>query len=255
MGRFDGKVAIITGGGKGGGIGWGLSTAFAKEGCNLAITGRNLQKLEDAKAELEEKYGVKVLPLQADGSDEEQVAAAVKKVAEEFGRIDFLINNAQNSASGLTLVEHSKEDFDKAIYSGIYAVFFYMKHCHPYLKEAKGSVVNFASGAGLFGRFGQSSYAAAKEGIRGMTRVAATEWGPDGINCNVICPLVMTSQLAKWKEEYPEAYAKQIGSIPAGRFGDAESDIGRTAVFLCSEDASYISGETITMQGGSGLRP
>ena len=65
----------------------------------------------------------------------------------------------------------------------------------------------------------------------------------------------MTSQLAKWKEEYPEAYAKQIGSIPAGRFGDAESDIGRTAVFLCSEDASYISGETITMQGGSGLRP
>ena len=88
-----------------------------------------------------------------------------------------------------------------------------------------------------------------------MTRVAATEWGPDGINCNVICPLVMTSQLAKWKEEYPEAYAKQIGGIPAGRFGDAESDIGRTAVFLCSEDASYISGETITMQGGSGLRP
>ncbi|WP_303249785.1 SDR family NAD(P)-dependent oxidoreductase [uncultured Slackia sp.] len=255
MGKFDGKVAIITGGGKGGGIGWGLSTAFAKEGCNLAITGRNVKKLEDAKEELERLYGIKVLCLQADGGDEAQVEAAVKQVADEFGRIDFLINNAQNSASGLTLIEHTKEDFDKAVFSGLYAAFFYMKHCHPYLKEAKGSVVNFASGAGLFGRYGQSSYAAAKEGIRGMTRVAATEWGPDGINCNVICPLVMTSQLAAWKEEYPEAYEKTIQGIPAGRFGDAESDIGRTAVFLCSEDASYISGETLTLQGGSGLRP
>ncbi len=255
MGKFDGKVAIITGGGKGGGIGWGLSTAFAKEGCNLAITGRNVAKLEGAKEELERLYGIKVLCLQADGGDEDQVAAAVKQTADEFGRIDFLINNAQNSASGLTLVEHTKEDFDKAIYSGLYAAFFYMKHCYPYLKEAKGSVVNFASGAGLFGRPGQSSYAAAKEGIRGMTRVAATEWGPDGINCNIICPLVMTSQLAAWKEEYPEMYAQTLQGIPAGRFGDAESDIGRTAVFLCSEDASYISGETITLQGGSGLRP
>lgn len=255
MGKFDGKVAIITGGGKGGGIGWGLSTAFAKEGCNLAITGRNVKKLEDAKEELERLYGIKVLCLQADGGDEAQVEAAVKQTAEEFGRIDFLINNAQNSASGLTLIEHTKEDFDKAIMSGLYAAFFYMKHCYPYLKEAKGSVVNFASGAGLFGRYGQSSYAAAKEGIRGMTRVAATEWGLDGINCNVVCPLVMTAQLAAWKEEYPEAYEKTIQGIPAGRFGDAESDIGRTAVFLCSEDASYISGETITLQGGSGLRP
>lgn len=255
MGKFDGKVAIITGGGKGGGIGWGLSTAFAKEGCNLTITGRNVKKLEDAKEELERLYGVKVLCLQADGGDEAQVEAAVKQTADEFGRIDFLINNAQNSASGLTLIEHTKEDFDKAVMSGLYAAFFYMKHCYPYLKEAKGSVVNFASGAGLFGRYGQSSYAAAKEGIRGMTRVAATEWGPDGINCNVICPLVMTAQLAAWKEEYPEAYEKTIQGIPAGRFGDAESDIGRTAVFLCSDDANYISGETITLQGGSGLRP
>ena len=255
MGKFDGKVAIITGGGKGGGIGWGLSTAFAKEGCNLAITGRNVKKLEDAKEELERLYGIRVLCLQADGGDEAQVEAAVKQVADEFGRIDFLINNAQNSASGLTLIEHTKEDFDKAVFSGLYAAFFYMKHCYPYLKEAKGSVVNFASGAGLFGRYGQSSYAAAKEGIRGMTRVAATEWGPDGINCNLICPLVMTDALKKWKEEYPAVYEQTIKGIPAGRFGDPEKDIGRTCVFLCTEDAKYISGETITMQGGSGLRP
>lgn len=255
MGRFEGKTIIITGGGKGGGIGYGVATAFAKEGANLALTGRSLGKLEDAKEELERLYGVRVLPVLADGGEEEQVKAAVAQIAETFGRIDALINNAQNSASGIPLVEHTLEDFNKAIYSGLYAAFFYMKHTYPYLKETKGSVVNFASGAGLFGKPGQSSYAAAKEGIRGMSRVAATEWGPDGINVNIICPLVMSQALMNWKAQYPEIYERTIQGIPVGRFGDPEKDIGRTAVFLCSEDAKYISGETITMQGGSGLRP
>ena len=255
MGRFEGKTIIITGGGKGGGIGYGVATAFAKERANLALTGRSLGKLEDAKEELERLYGVRVLPVLADGGEEEQVKAAVAQIAETFGRIDALINNAQNSASGIPLAEHTLEDFNKAIYSGLYAAFFYMKHTYPYLKETKGSVVNFASGAGLFGKPGQSSYAAAKEGIRGMSRVAATEWGPDGINVNIICPLVMSQALMNWKAQYPEIYERTIQGIPAGRFGDPEKDIGRTAVFLCSEDAKYISGETITMQGGSGLRP
>ena len=255
MGRFEGKTIIITGGGKGGGIGYGVATAFAKEGANLALTGRSLGKLEDAKEELERLYGVRVLPVLADGGEEEQVKAAVAQIAETFGRIDALINNAQNSASGIPLAEHTLEDFNKAIYSGLYAAFFYMKHTYPYLKETKGSVVNFASGAGLFGKPGQSSYAAAKEGIRGMSRVAATEWGPDGINVNIICPLVMSQALMNWKAQYPEIYERTIQGIPVGRFGDPEKDIGRTAVFLCSEDAKYISGETITMQGGSGLRP
>lgn len=255
MGIMDGKTVLITGGGKGGGIGYGISTAFAKEGANLVVTGRNLKKLEDAKAELEPMYGIKVLMAQADGGDEDKVRGVIEKTVKEFGGIDVLINNAQNSASGVPLAEHSKEDFDRAIYSGLYSVFFYMKHAYPYLKKSRGSVINFASGAGLFGRTGQSSYAAAKEGIRGLSRVAATEWGPDGINVNVVCPLVMTKMLESWKEEYPEAYEQTIKGIPMGRFGDAEKDIGRTCVFLASEDASFISGETITLQGGSGLRP
>ena len=87
------------------------------------------------------------------------------------------------------LKDHTKEDFDLAINSGLYATFFYMRAAYPYLKESHGSVINFASGAGLFGKLGQSSYAAAKEGIRGLSRVAAAEWGPDNINVNVICPL------------------------------------------------------------------
>lgn len=198
---------------------------------------------------------MKVLAITADGGYEDQVKGAIDKVVEEFGRIDVLINNAQASKSGLKLIEHTKEDFDLAINSGLYAVFNFMKFAHPYLKETKGSVINFASGAGLFGRDGQSSYAAAKEGIRGLTRVAATEWGPDGININIVCPLVMTEQLEQWREEYPEIYDKTIQGIPLQRFGDAEKDIGGTCLFLASDAASYISGETLTLQGGSGLRP
>ena len=111
------------------------------------------------------------------------------------------------------------------------------------------------AGAGLFGKLGQSSYAAAKEGIRGLSRVAAAEWGPFGVNVNVVCPLAMTPGLEKWKDEYPKLYAQTIQGIPLGRFADPEKDVGRVCVFLASEDAAYVTGETITLQGGSGLRP
>ena len=253
MVHLDGKVAIITGGGRG--IGYGISTAFAKEGANLVLTGRTLATLEKAKEELEKAYGIEVLVVTADGGNEEAVNNVIQKAVEKFGRIDTVVNNAQVSKSGTMLADHTKEDFDVAIYSGLYATFFYMKAAFPYLKESKGSVVNFASGAGLFGRLGQSSYAAAKEGIRGMSRVAAAEWGPYGINVNVVCPLAMTEGLEQWKEEHPDLFEKTIQGIPLGRFADPEKDIGRVCVFLASDEASYVTGETITLQGGSGLRP
>lgn len=266
MGVLTGKTAIITGGGRAvltdggcGSIGYGIATAYAKEGANLVITGRNLKKLEDAKEELERLYGIKVLAVQADvsaGTDNEAVVAeTVKKAAETFGRIDVLVNNAQASASGVPLAEHTTEQFDLAMYSGLYAAFYYMKACYPYLKETKGSVINFASGAGLFGNFGQCAYAAAKEGIRGLTRVAATEWAKDGINVNIICPLAWTSQLEQFKAAYPDAFEKNVHTPPMGHFGDAEKEIGRVCVQLASEDFKYMSGETITLEGGLGQRP
>lgn len=253
MKRLEENVTIITGGGKG--IGYGLAQAFAEAGSNLVITGRTLSRLESAKERLEAEYGVKVLPIVADGADEAAIKDVVAQTIATFGKINTLVNNAQVSKSGLPLIEHTKEDLDLSIHSGLYAAFFYMRECHPYLKESKGSVINFASGAGLFGKIGQSSYAAAKEGIRGLSRVAAAEWGPDGIRVNVICPLAMTESLMEWKDNYPDLFAKTIQGIPLGRFADPKDDIGRVAVFLASEDAHYITGETITLQGGSGLRP
>lgn len=253
MKRLEGNVTIITGGGKG--IGFGIAQAFAAEGSDLVITGRTESRLISAKERLEKEFGIRVLPIVADGADENAIKEVVRQTVETFGKINTLVNNAQVSKSGLPLVEHSREDFDLAIYSGLYAAFFYMRECHPYLKQTKGSVINFASGAGLFGKLGQSSYAAAKEGIRGMSRVAAAEWGPDGIRVNVVCPLAMTESLQEWKENYPELFAKTIQGIPLGRFADPRNDIGRVCVFLASDDASFVTGETITLQGGSGLRP
>lgn len=253
MKRLYKNVTIITGGGKG--IGFGLAQAFASEGSDLVLTGRTESRLIEAKNKLESEYGIEVLPIVADGADEEAIKNVVAKTVERFGKINTLVNNAQVSKSGVPLIEHTKEDFDLAIYSGLYAAFFYMRECFPYLKQTKGSVINFASGAGLFGKLGQASYAAAKEGIRGMSRVAAAEWGPDGIRVNVICPLAMTESLQEWKENYPELFQKTIQGIPLGHFADPKNDIGRVCVFLASEDAEYVTGETITLQGGSGLRP
>lgn len=253
MNRLKSNVTIITGGGKG--IGFGLAQAFAAEGSDLVITGRTESRLLSAKERLEKEFGIHVLPIVADGADEVSIKKVVSETIRTFGKINTLVNNAQVSKSGLPLVEHTREDLDLAVFSGLYAAFFYMRECFPYLKETKGSVINFASGAGMFGKLGQSSYAAAKEGIRGMSRVAAAEWGPDGVRVNVVCPLAMTESLQEWKENYPELFEKTIQGIPLGRFADPRNDIGRTCVFLASEDASYITGETITLQGGSGLRP
>ena len=266
MSFLKGKTAIITGAGyavlsdgRCGSIGYGIATAYAKEGANLVITGRNVSKLEKAKEALEGAYGIRVLALQADisaGADNEAIA---KMVAEEtvkaFGRIDVLINNAQASASGVTIQDHTVEQFDLAMYSGLYATFHYMQACYPYLKETKGSIINFASGAGLFGNYGQCAYAAAKEGIRGLSRVAATEWGKDGINTNVVCPLAWTAQLEKFEQAYPEAFKANVKMPPAGHYADPEAEIGRACVLLTHPDFKYMNGETLTLEGGMGLRP
>ncbi len=266
MGHLTGKTAIITGAGRAvlkdgscGSIGYGIATAYAKEDANLVITGRNVKKLEDAKEELERLYGIKVLTVQADvsaGSDNEAVVKnVIDRTIETFGRIDVLINNAQASASGVPLADHTTDQFELALFSGLYATFYYMKACYPYLKETKGSVINFASGAGLFGNFGQCSYAAAKEGIRGLTRVAATEWGKDGINVNIVCPLAWTAQLEQFEEAYPDAFKANVHMPPMGHYGNSEMEIGRVCVQLASPDFKYMTGETLTLEGGMGLRP
>ncbi len=266
MGLYTGKTVLLTGGGRCvladgrcGSIGYGVATAFAKEGANMVITGRNMKKLEAAKEELEAKCGNQVLALQADVStdptSEQRVQEVVDETIKTYGRIDVLVNCAQASTSGVSLAETTMDRFNLALYSGLYGTFLYMRACYPYLKETKGSVINFASGAGLAGNPNQSSYAAAKEGIRGLSRVAANEWGKDGINVNVICPIAWTLALENYKKNFPEAFEKSVRMPPMGYYADPELEIGRALVQLAGPDFKYLTGETLTLEGGMGLRP
>ena len=252
MDRLKGKVAIVTGSTSG--IGSGIAKMFGAEGARVVVCGRNEERgaaVVDAIAEA----GGTAWFHKLDITQPETVDALFADTKEKWGSIDVLVNNAQASASGVTLADHTTDQFDLAIYSGLYATFYYMQACYPYLKETKGSVINFASGAGLFGNLGQCAYAAAKEGIRGLTRVAATEWGPDGINVNVVCPLAWTAALENFQEAYPDAFTANVHMPPMGHYGNVETEIGRVVVQLASPDFKFMSGETLTLEGGMGLRP
>lgn len=196
-----------------------------------------------------------VADINAHANNATVVQNVVDQAIQKFGQLDVLINNAQASASGVTLADHTTDQFDLAIYSDLYAAFYYMRACYPHLKKSQGSVINFASGAGLFGNYGQCAYAAAKEGIRGMSRVAATEWAKDNVNANVVCPLAWTAKLEQFKEAFPDAFKANVYVPPMGHFGDAEKEIGRVCVQLASPDFKYMTRETITLEGGLGQRP
>lgn len=246
--RLAGKTAIITGGA--GGIGRGITRAFVKEGASVLAVDINDQAGEALVSEL----GDSVRFLNADISVEANSAKIVAAAVEAFSGVDVLVNNAHASQQA-PLLETTQEMLDLSFGTGFYPTFWLMKAAHAQLADRDGSVINFASGAGLFGNVGQCSYAAAKEGIRGLSRVAATEWGKDNINVNVVCPLAMTAQLENFKLSYPEAYEKNLRGVPMGRFGDPELDIGRVCVQLGSPDFKYMSGETLTLEGGMGQRP
>ena len=135
--------------------------------------------------------------------------------------------------------------------TGFYPTFYLMQAAVPYLKETKGNIINFASGAGLNGQPTQAAYASAKEAIRGLTRVAANELGEFEININLISPIANSEGVQAWAQQHPDMYQGMLSGIPFGRLGDPEKDIGRVAVFLASEDSKYITGQTIMVDGGS----
>ena len=247
-------LSLVTGASSG--IGLQYATQLARDyHSDLLLVSNQEKELAEVAQNLKNEYGVNTIPHYADLSKPEAADLLFAYCKENGLVVDVLINNAQASASGVSIAQHTTEQFDLAIYSGLYATFYYMKACYPYLKETQGTVINFASGAGLFGNFGQCSYAAAKEGVRGLSRVAATEWAKDGINVNVICPLAWTAQLENFEKAYPEAFKANVKMPPAGHYGDPEKEIASVCVHLASPDMKYLTGETLTLEGGMGLRP
>lgn len=250
---YHGKVVIITGGGRG--LGADIARAFAKTGASIVITGRTEGPLNETCEKLKTEFGADVTAMVADGSNEEKVKEVVAWTGEHYGHIDVLINNAQAEIHGVALEDQTKETFDLALHTGLYATFYYMKACFPYLKESQGCIINMGSGAGIVGLEGFASYAAGKEAIRGLTRVAATEWSRYGINTNVICPAVLTPAYLEWGKLHPEEFKVTLEAAAMKNLPVGETHVGGTCLFLASEEAKFITGRTFDVDGGQYLRP
>ena len=247
MGKLQDKVAIITGGA--GGIGSGMAKAMVKEGATVVIVDVNAETGQAMEKELQE-ISPKSMFLQANLMDRANLGTIVETVVEKYGKLNILVNNAHASKQK-PFEETTQEDLDLSFGTGFYPTFYLMQAAFPYLKESKGNVINFASGAGLDGHATQAAYAAAKEAIRAISRVAANEWGQYGINVNVISPVADSPGVREWAKVQPEYYEAVKNKIPLGRFGDVEHDIGPIAVFLASEDSKYMTGQTLMADGGS----
>lgn len=247
MGKLQDKVVIITGGA--GGIGSGMAKAMVKEGAIVTIVDLNEETGKAMEKELQ-KISPKSMFLQANLMDRANLHKIIDTVVEKYGKLDVLVNNAHASKQA-TIEDTTQTDLDLSFDTGFYPTFYLMQAALPHLKETKGNIINFASGAGIAGHETQGAYAAAKEAIRGISRVAANEWGRFGINVNLISPIANSPGVQAWAKAQPEYYEAVKNKIPMGRFGDVEDDIGRVAVFLASEDSQYITGQTLMVDGGS----
>jgi NAD(P)-dependent dehydrogenase (short-subunit alcohol dehydrogenase family) len=252
MGTLDGKVAIVTGAARG--IGKGMATALGKAGAAVTITDVRQDVLEQTSAEFD-GLGIKHLAIVADGTKDEDVDNAVQQTVDAFGRIDMVINNAQTAVTGVNLEDQSVEDVMVGVDSGFLASFRYLKACFPYLKESQGTAVNFASQAGLLGNVGMVGYNAAKEANRALTRTAAREWAQHNITVNCIIPGMLTEGSKEFFDANPEHFKHSLANIPLGRLGDPEQDAGSLVVFLASDGAHYLTGETFNIDGGRCMRP
>jgi NAD(P)-dependent dehydrogenase (short-subunit alcohol dehydrogenase family) len=251
--QLDGKAAIVTGGARG--IGKGMATALLKAGAAVTITDINQDTLNQAGADFEKISGANHLAILADGTKDDDVNRAVQQTAEAFGRIDMVVNNAQGSVTGVNIEDHSVDDVMVGLDSGFLAAFRYMKAAFPHLKESQGTVVNFASQAGLLGNVGMLGYNAAKEAIRALTRTAAREWAQYNITVNNIIPGMLTEGSKAYFDQNPEHLKYSLANIPLQRLGDPEKDAGSLIVFLASEGAHYLTGDTFNIDGGRCMRP
>ena len=243
---LDGKVALVTGAGQG--VGQGIALALAAEGARVAVSGRTLAKLKST-CDLIGQRGGTALAVECDVKSLNSLERCVTETVARFGGLNILVNNAQEVPLG-TLQQVTDDSFSAGWESGPLAVFRAMKLCYPHLKGG-GCIVNLASSsAKRWDMTGYGAYAAGKEAIRSLTRAAACEWGGDGIRSNAILPLAASPGMAWWMEHRAEEAAEFLDSIPLGRVGDCERDIGRFVVMLCSEAASYINGQSIGVDGG-----
>ncbi|WP_280457245.1 MULTISPECIES: SDR family NAD(P)-dependent oxidoreductase [Nocardia] len=245
--RLEGKVALVTGAGQG--IGRGTCLALAREGARVAVAGRTESKCI-AVAEEIRAFGGTAIALRCDITARSDVEDAVAGTVAAFGGLTTLVNNAQSLTDG-PLEFVTENDIGLCWESGALGTFRMMQAAFPHLRASGDScIVNFGSATALRGDAGFGAYAMAKEAIRGLSRVAATEWGRYGIRVNVVVPYALSPATAQFHAADPEGAARRLQAVPLGRVGDPELDIGRAVVGLASSDLRYMSGQTLMLTGG-----
>lgn len=242
---LQGRVALVTGASRG--IGRAIAISLAEAGADVAVNyAGNVQAAEET-AEAVRALGRQALLIKADVGDMEQAESMVKQVLEHFGKLDILVNNAGITRDNL-LMRMKEEEFDQVINTNLKGVFNCMKAVtRPMMKQRFGRIINISSVVGAAGNAGQVNYAAAKAGVIGMTKSAAKELASRGITVNCVAPgFIATEMTDQLSEEMREQLLK---SIPLGRLGQPE-DVARIVRVLASEDADYMTGQTIHVDGG-----
>jgi 3-oxoacyl-[acyl-carrier protein] reductase len=242
MGRHNGKIAIVTGAGRG--IGRATAKLFAAQGAKVAVLSLTPANVEAVVSDIEAAGGT-ALGVPCDVSDAEQIKAAVDKVVEAYGGIDILVNNASDtSAPFSSIIDLSVEQLQRNFDVGPMADLRTMQACYPHLKASgEGRVINFGSMAGVIGLVGYGPYNMAKEAVRALTRTAAREWGADKITVNNVLPVADTWGAAASNMPPP--------TNALARFGSPEEDIAPVVLFLASKDAQFLTGYSLTPDGGS----
>lgn len=239
------KTAIITGGSRG--IGKAIALKLAKKGANIVVNyTSNSSKAEEAVNEIK-KMGREAMAVKADVSNPDDVKNLIKETEKKFSSIDILINNAGITRDTL-LIRMKEDDWDKVMSVNLKGTFLCTKLVgKKMMKQRSGNIVNIASVVGIIGNAGQANYSASKAGIIGFTKSTAKELSSRGINVNAVAPgFIETEMTKKLSEEVVENYSK---NIPLGKMGKPE-DVANVVSFLCSEEASYITGQVINVDGG-----
>jgi 2-hydroxycyclohexanecarboxyl-CoA dehydrogenase len=245
---LEGKAAIVTGGGQG--LGRAIAIVFAQRGAKVTLTGRTPATLA-AVVEQITATGGQAIAVVGDVGSRADVQRAVDATLDAFGGIDILVNNAQASKPGIVVADVTDEDFELVFRSGALGTLYTMQACYPHLRaRGGGSIVNFGSSTSITGDRGFAPYVMAKEAIRGLSRVAANEWGPDGIRVNVVCPAALSPSAAAFRDADPERWGRILRQIPLGRMGDDIADIGCAVAALVDDDLRFLTGATLLLDGG-----
>jgi NAD(P)-dependent dehydrogenase (short-subunit alcohol dehydrogenase family) len=245
---LTGKTAIITGAGQG--VGFGIACAMSAAGANVVLGGRTLDKVENAATEIVARGG-KAIAVACNVKSLGDMQATIDAALQAYGGLDLLVNNAQEVPLG-TLDEVTDEAFTAGFESGPLATFRFMKLARPHLATRGGGViVNMATSAGVrWDMAGYGPYGAVKQAIRVLGRAAASEWGSENIRVLTIAPHALSPGLQWWTENFPEEAAAFVKSIPLGRIGSLEGDIGAAVTALCGPEFAYLTGATIPLDGG-----